>query len=236
MSKIIFKNDQETIYDCDFSQIGENQIRLKFESNIPEQDIYLSGCCLVNEWNHSVIQTNRTDYTYLYRTYDEDPTVIELCNNNIPYVPIPVPEPYVPTPEELEKQFIQNKNNKIVLSKSMLADFLENNPIHSTVHNGIAGIYSVTSDKQTLMLSQYMTYQIEKAMNPDVKLTWNETGKSCEEWDESEFLQLILEIKSYVYPLVSYQQRVEEDIYMCKTQEELDKIIIDYNSLTPIQK
>lgn len=116
----------------------------------------------------------------------------------------------------------------------MLAEYLENNPIHSTAHENTEGIYSVTSEKQSLMTSQYMTYQIEKNINSNAKLTWNEAGKSCTEWTEEEFLQLILEIKSYVYPLVSYQQHIEEDIYNCSNQEELDSIIIDYDSVNVI--
>ena len=46
-----------------------------------------------------------------------------------------------------------------MLSKSMLAEFLENNPIRSTAHGNVEGVYSVTSEKQALMMSQYMTYQ-----------------------------------------------------------------------------
>lgn len=44
-------------------------------------------------------------------------------------------------------------------------------------------------------------------------------------------MQLILEIEAYVYPLVSYQRHIEEDIYKCTTQEELDKIEINYNNV-----
>lgn len=231
MSKIVFLANQSKIYNGFFSQIGTNQIRLIFESELPSQEVILSGLQLVNEHN-GYVQTNREDYKYIYRTYEDNPLMIELCNDGVEYVepePTPEPEPYEPTPEELEAIFQQNKNDKITLSKSMLAEYLENNPIHSFAHNGIEGIYSVTNEKQTLMMSQYMTYKIEKTVNPDAKLTWNETGKSCEEWTEEEFLQLILEIKSYVYPLVSYQQHIEENIYQCTTQKKLDEIIIDYS-------
>lgn len=232
MSKIVFLKNKNQIYDGIFEQIGSNQVRITFDKIMPSNDILLSGFNLVNEYNKCV-QTIREDYKYLYRTYEDDQMTVELCNDGIEYTPETVskPEPYEPTPEELEAVFQQNKTNKIALSKLMLAEFLENNPIHSTVHNNIAGIYSVTNEKQTLMMSQYMTYQIEKTVNPDAKLTWNETGKSCEEWTEEEFLHLILEIKAYVYPLVSYQQKVEEEIYKCTTQEELEDISIDYNSI-----
>lgn len=231
MSKIVFINAPEIIYDCKFSQIGVHQIRLEFDSTLPEPNVYLSGCCLINEHNHSLIQTNREGYTHLYRTYDEYPNIIELCDDGIAYVE-PEQIPYEPTPEELEAQFNQNKKQKIELSKLMLADFLESNPLHSSAHDGVDGVYSVTSEKQSLMMRQYMTYQIAKSVDPDAKLTWNETGKFCTEWTEEEFLQLILEIKAYVYPLVSYQQYIEEKICSCHNQEELDKILIDYGNIT----
>ncbi len=91
------------------------------------------------------------------------------------------------------------------------------------------GVYSVTSERQSLMMSQYMTYQIAKSVDTDAKLTWNETGKSCTEWTEEEFLQLFLEIKAYVYPLVFHQQQLEEQIMNCTNQEELNEIVINYN-------
>lgn len=97
MSKIIFINNPSVIYDCEFSQIGENQIRLEFESNLPEQDVLLSGCYLVNEWNNKLIQTDRKDYVYLYRTYENKP-IIELCNDNVPYI-----ENETETPDVLEQ-------------------------------------------------------------------------------------------------------------------------------------
>lgn len=236
MSKIIFLADKSITYEVSFAQIGEHQVRLVFEDTKPSDKIILSGFNLVNEHN-GYIQTIRTGYTSIYRTYDDNPLMIELCDDGIEYVEpdpviIPEPEPYEPTPEELDALFQKNKKKKIELSKLMLAEFLENNPIHSTAHGGVEGIYSVSSNKQSLMTSQYITYQIEKTINPNARLTWNETGKSCEEWTEEEFLQLVLEIKSYVSPLVSYQQHIEERIYACNHQEELEQILIDYANIS----
>lgn len=85
MSKIIFNKNPKTIYDCDFSQIGKHQIKLIFNTKTPKSSVYLSGCKIINEWNHSLVQTDRSNYTYLYRTYEEDPSTIELCDDNIPY-------------------------------------------------------------------------------------------------------------------------------------------------------
>ena len=229
MEKIRFFKSQN-IYEGTTDYINKHVIVIKFNGLIPNDIELRNGFEIINE-NNGYVQANYNDFVTVYRTYDDDPTRIEFSDDSSVYIepkPIPDSESHIPTPEELEEMFQQNKNYKIVLSKSMLADFLENNPIHSTAHESIEGIYSVTNEKQTLMMSQYMTYQIEKAVNPNAKLTWNEKGKACEEWTEEEFLQLILEIKAYVYPLVSYQQRIEEEISKCATQEELDTIVIDY--------
>lgn len=211
-------------------------LTIKFNETIPTSTEFGSGFEILNE-NNNYVQADYHDFNTVYRTYADDLLRIELSDDGSVYIepePVPDPEPYEPTPEELEALFQSNKSNKIALSKTMLAAFLENNPLNSNAHNGIEGIYSVTSDKQTLMMSQYMTYQIEKAVNPNAKLTWNEAGKACEEWTEEEFLQLILEIKTYVYPLVSYQQKIEEQITNCSTQEELDEIVINYQSIITV--
>lgn len=234
MEKIRFLNDHN-VYDGKVSVRG-NVIALKFTDTLPPKNILTNGFELLNE-NNGIVQGNYAGYTTIYRTHEDDNMFIELSNDGSIYTPpvipdpVPEPEPYVPTPEELETMFQQNKVGKITLSKSMLADYLEKNPIHSTAHKNTEGIYSVTSEKQSLMMSNYMTYQIKKNIDPNVKLRWNETGKSCEDWTEEEFLQLILEVEAYVSPLVSYQQHLEEEIYECTNQEELDGITIDYYSV-----
>ena len=80
MSKIIFNSDPSNIYEGQFSQIGNNQIRLVMDS-LPSESILLSGFVLVNEHNGRV-QTNRKDYIYIYKTY-EDGKTIELCNDDV---------------------------------------------------------------------------------------------------------------------------------------------------------
>lgn len=85
MSKIVFMNDPNTIYDGSFSQIGTHQVRLIFADTMPSEDILLSGFSLVNEHNGTV-QTKRNDYTYIYRKYSDNPNQIELCNDNKPWV------------------------------------------------------------------------------------------------------------------------------------------------------
>ena len=85
MSKIVFIKEPSTIYDGQFSQIGEHQVRLIFTDNIPSDSVLLSGFNLVNEYN-GVVQTKRPDYTYLYRKYEDNSNQIELCNDGIAWV------------------------------------------------------------------------------------------------------------------------------------------------------
>lgn len=221
------------IYEGITDFANKHILTIKFNETIPTSTEFGSGFEILNE-NNNYVQADYQNFNTVYRTYADDLLRIELSDDGSVYIepePVPDPEPYEPTPEELEALFQSNKSTKIALSKTMLAEYLENNPLHSSAHDGVEGIYSVTSEKQSLMMSQYMTYQIEKNINPDAKLTWNETGKSCAEWTEEEFLQLILEVKAYVYPLVSRQQQIEEQIMICTTQDELDAIVINY---TPV--
>lgn len=218
----------KTEYRVEFRKLAENVVQLLGDFPVKEKGFTLSREGQEDNWDYS-------GFTTVYREIEGG---VQFSNDGSVYVappepePVPEPEPYVPTEEELAAMFEQNKKDKISLSKALLEEYLLNNPITSTAHGGIEGVYSVTSEKQTLMMSQYMTYQIAKAVNPEAaKLTWNETGKSCEEWTEEEFLQLILEIKDYVYPLVSYQQALEEQITACAAQEELDAVEIDYASV-----
>ena len=133
--------------------------------------------------------------------------------------------------KEVDGSLKDVKEEKVQLSKTMLADYISTHPLTSTAHGGVAGVYSVTEEKQSLMTSQYISYQAEKTVNPDAVLTWNETGKSCEVWTEEEFLQLVIEIKQYVYPLVSHQQTIEEQINAAASIQEVEAIVIDYSAI-----
>lgn len=139
----------------------------------------------------------------------------------------PEPEPE-PEPETDEETLTWAQKKKIELSKTMLAEFLQQHPIVSASHNGEEGTYSVTEDKQQLMALNYTTYQIKKNAGLEAVLTWNETGKECEVWTEEEFIQLILEIEAYVKPLVSAQQSMEMKIQEAKTIQEVDAVEISF--------
>lgn len=132
--------------------------------------------------------------------------------------------------EEHEDKVIDNNNlaraksELIKLSKFNLSEYLENNPLFSTVKYEDGRMYNVTLDKQNLLASNIITYQFAQQQGLDYQLEWNDTGEISEPWSLEELVQLSIEIKNYVSPIVQQQQRIEKAIKGCKTIEELQQI------------
>ena len=116
------------------------------------------------------------------------------------------------------------KSELIKLSKFNLSEYLENNPLFSTVKYEDGRKYNVTLDKQNLLASNIITYQFAQQQGLDYQLEWNDTGEISEPWSIEELVQLSIEIKNYVSPIVQQQQHIEKAIKGCKTFEELQQI------------
>ncbi len=229
MSQIYFLDNNELIYDVELTN-KMGIINIVFSENVPEDSTLTSGFKIINEHN-GIVMGDYSDYVTIYRKLDN---IVQLSNDGGVYVEPEIPEPvtptpYVPTEEEIAEQLQYTKDDKIIQSKYMLSEYLDVNPLVSKCHNGIEGKYNVSSEKQSLMANNYLTYTIAKQFDPSAKLTWNETGKECEEWTEQEYLQLLLEASAYVKPLVSKQQKYEVEINACTTIEEVEAIEIDYS-------
>lgn len=136
--------------------------------------------------------------------------------------------------EEREDKVIDDNNlakaksELIKLSKFNLSEYLENNPLFSTVKYEDGRKYNVTSDKQNLLASNIITYQFAQQQGLDYQLEWNDTGEISEPWSIEELIQLSIEIKNYVSPIVQQQQRMEKAIKGCKTIEELQQIDMSF--------
>lgn len=212
-------NDSDIVYEINAYQISGNTVTIKGE-NIPTDNA--SGFVLLD----GKVKIDCSGYVTKYNVLTELENGAMYSNDGS--VETEEKRVIVFSKEHAVTILEQMKQDKIIQSKTLLGQFLAENPLLSTCHGGEYGTYSVTEEKQSLMMSQYMTYQIEKALNPDAKLTWNESGEACEVWTEEEFLQLVLETKQYVYPLVSHQQTLEKKIAACTTVDELDAITINY--------
>lgn len=117
------------------------------------------------------------------------------------------------------------KADKIEMSKMMLAEWLEDNPMLYTDGK----YYSVTAEKQSLLNGNLASYERAKAVNVGYPLKWNSTGSECIPWDYTDLLTLSLTIAGYVAPKVSKQQELELQIKACKTVDEVNEIKINYD-------
>ena len=124
--------------------------------------------------------------------------------------------------DEYKEYYIKQSNIK-------LSEYLAEHPLVSTCHGNKEGTYNITKDKQDLMTSNYITYTVKKNADPDTVLTWNESGEECEVWEESEYLQLIVEIEAVVKPLVSHQQSIEKQILSATDFTSVKDISLDYS-------
>lgn len=117
------------------------------------------------------------------------------------------------------------KYDKIEMSKTMLAEWLENNPMTYTDGK----MYSVTSEKQALLNGNLASYERAKAVGIEYGLKWNSTGSECVSWGYTDLLTLSLTIAGYVAPKVSKQQELELQIKACTTVDEVNEIVINYD-------
>lgn len=129
---------------------------------------------------------------------------------------------------EGKKTLEEAKTEKILKSKENLTSYLETHPFQWTDGN----YYSITAEKQSQLTSKIMAATMAQTLSQPYTLTWNSTGKICQEWTLTNLSALAFAIDQRVTSLVSYQQTQEVAIRNAKTQEALDAIIIDYDSVS----
>lgn len=178
---------------------------------------------------YAVIKLDDTNRIIDSRLYDDatdgEFEVDELPNGDIgDYLYVNGEYVYSPLNPITDDELNQLKEQKITLSKTMLADYLQARPMTWVDGN----TYSVTSEKQSLLTSNLALYQIAAAAQQPFKLTWNTTGEECKEWTYENLAALALAIGTYVKPFVSQQQEIEVSIRKCATEKEIDNVVIKY--------
>lgn len=118
------------------------------------------------------------------------------------YIPPEIPQ------EDEELSLTELQENQIKLSKSNLSTYLEDNPLFSTIKYEEGKYYTVTQEKQNLLVRELFKHFLD----PQATLYWNSTGESYEEWTFEELKSLKTEIENYVRPLVQRQQELEKEI------------------------
>lgn len=121
----------------------------------------------------------------------------------------------------------EQKASRIAQSKTDLANYLASHPIQWTDGE----YYSITAEKQQQLTSKIMAATMAQTLSTDYNLTWNSTGEVCKTWTLQDLAALAFAIDARVTALVSYQQTQEVAMRDAATQEELDAIVVDYDSV-----
>ena len=119
------------------------------------------------------------------------------------------------------------KAERIAQSKTDLASYLESHPLQWTDGK----YYSITSEKQQWLTSKLFSASAAKAAGEDYPLTWNDTEEVCTAWTYENLWALARAIDTRVTALVTYQQTQEVAMRNAATQEELDAIVVDYDTV-----
>ena len=121
----------------------------------------------------------------------------------------------------------QAREEKIAQSKADLAAYLAAHPLLWTDGQH----YSITAEKQAQLTSKLAVAQAKAAMGVPYELKWNTTEEVCVPWELSDLYDLAFAIDQRVTALVSYQQEKEVEIRSAETQEVLDAIEVDYDTV-----
>lgn len=126
------------------------------------------------------------------------------------------------------------KKFRIEESKTTLATYLDEHPITSTCHGGVAGQYSITSEKQNFLQAMISITMLAAENGVEYQPSWNKVGESCTyDWTLAELQQLAIEIEATVRPLVSHQQALEKEILAVKSMKALQAVDISYDAIQP---
>ena len=119
------------------------------------------------------------------------------------------------------------KASSIAKSKTDLAAYLAAHPLQWTDGE----YYSITAEKQQQLTSKIMAATMAQTLSASYTLTWNSTGEVCREWTLQDLSALAFVIDARVTSLVSYQQTQEVAMRNAATEEELNAIVVDYDSV-----
>ena len=187
-----------------------------------ENKYYIFICLNEEEIDEKESYQDEIGYeTVHYFVYDYEEIIVDKTEIDIEDV---LENPY----NYINYKLLEYKKQKVIESKEMLADYLLKHPIKSSCHGNKEALYSITEEKQSLMVRALLMYQSKVEAGIDAELRWNSTGNECEVWTIDEFKQLMLEIDAVVSPLVSAQQKYEKDVMECTTKDDVDNIELEF--------
>lgn len=199
------------------ARFSESQQPVKIIENGDMVTVFI---CLngVEKTDENAFEESSTSYIeYDYNEFIEEKSLLDMddLNSN--------PENYLNyiVNPELDKL----KNEKIVKSKTLLAEYLSSHPLFSKAKYEEGRYYTVTEEKQRQLTSKMAMYNIYSQQSLSYPLLkWNDVGNICEDWTVEELTKLAMEIDAYVTPLVEKQQAYEKMVQKVSNIEEFNMI------------
>lgn len=109
------------------------------------------------------------------------------------------------------------------------ANYLSNNPIVSSCHKGEEAEYTVTKEKQTLLMLEISLTERASALGIDYQPSWNAHDcASTDDWTLEELYQLSFDIAEFIKPLVADEQAIDFEIRNAESFDELLAIDISF--------
>ena len=195
------------------ARFSESQQPVKIIENGDMVTVFI---CLngIEKTDENAFEESSTSYIeYDYNEFVEEKSLLDMddLNSN--------PENYLNyiVNPELDKL----KNEKIVESKTLLAEYLSSHPLFSKAKYEEGRYYTVTEEKQRQLTSKMAMYNIYSQQSLSYPLLkWNDVGNICEDWTVEELTKLAMEIDAYVTPLVEKQQAYEKMVQKVSNIEE----------------
>lgn len=199
------------------ARFSESQQPVKIIENGDMVTVFI---CLngIEKTDENAFEESSTSYIeYDYNEFVEEKSLLDMddLNSN--------PENYLNyiVNPELDKL----KNEKIVESKTLLAEYLSSHPLFSKAKYEEGRYYTVTEEKQRQLTSKMAMYNIYSQQSLSYPLLkWNDVGNICEYWTVEELTKLAMEIDAYVTPLVEKQQAYEKMVQKVSNIEEFNMI------------
>lgn len=124
-------------------------------------------------------------------------------------------------------QLAARKAERIAESNSLLDAYLLAHPLQWTDGN----YYTITKTKQQQLTSKLFSATMAAQLGQPYDLKWNTTAEKCIPWTLENLTALAFAIDKRVTGLVSYQQDQETAMREATTLEELEAILVDYDSV-----
>ena len=216
MEKILFLNDNETIYDCHMFFIGNNVIEIDFITTPPSDNILTSGFDLLNEHN-GVVQGEYHDYTTIYRAFDDNQKKIELSNDGSTYVPpkppTPPTPPLPPTLEEVKESKIVETNDEQQLTIQHGVDI--------TLSDGTVEHFTLT-DHDQLSLMGLQT----RVLAGDAQIPWHigDQEKHCKYYSNKDMQLITTAAMQFVMFHVTYYRDLRIYIRSLQSIDEVNAV------------